>query len=115
MDKLTLESFKEKIMDFETNKDDWKFEGEKPVILKFSATWCQPCKTLTPILEEISNEYKDKLDVYEIDVEEQQELASMFGIRSVPSMLFVPLNDGPQMTNGVLPKEKIVEVINDIF
>lgn len=115
MEHLTLESFKEKIMDFETNNEDWKFQGELPAIIKFSASWCQPCKVLTPILEELSKEYTEKLNIFEIDVEEQQELSSMFGIRSVPSMLFIPLNGDPQMTMGMLPKVKIVDIINDVL
>ena len=115
MENLTLESFKEKIMDFETIKEDWKFQGELPAILKFSASWCKPCKTLNPILEELSNDYKGKLDIYEIDVENEPELSSMFGIRSVPSMLFIPKEGEPQMTLGALPKHKLVETINEVF
>lgn len=115
MEHLTLETFKEKIMDFENIKDDWKFNGELPAIIKFTASWCQPCKTLTPILEELSNEYSEKLNIYEIDVEDQQELSSMFGIKSVPSMLFIPINGEPTMTLGALPKMKINDIIKDIL
>jgi thioredoxin 1 len=113
---LTLENFKEKIMDYEANKDDWKFEGKLPTILDFSAdSWCQPCKILSPILEELSTEYEGKIDFYKIDVDEQQELSGMFGIRSVPSILFIPMIGEPQMVVGVLPKDKIIQAIEEIF
>lgn len=112
---LTLENFKEKIMDYETNTEDWKFEGKLPAIIKFTASWCMPCKTLQPILEELSTEYEGKIDFYEIDVDEQQELSGMFGIRSVPSVLFIPMQGEPQMSIGALPKEKFVQAIEEIF
>lgn len=115
MEHLTLETFKEKIMNFEVNQTDWKFEGEKPTILKFTADWCAPCKTIQPILDELSKEYEGKVDFYKIDTEEEQELSMMFGIRSIPSMLFIPKEGQPQMTTGMMPKNKLKEVIEDIL
>lgn len=115
LEHLTLETFKEKIMDFENNKEDWKFQGELPAIIKFSASWCAPCKTLTPILEDLSNEYNEKLNIYEIDVEDEMELSSLFGIKSVPSVLFIPMDGEPQMSVGMIPKAKIKEAIEDIL
>lgn len=115
MEHLTLESFKEKIMDFETNTEDWKFQGELPAIIDFYADWCMPCKTLSPILEELSKEYEGKINIYKIDTEDQPELSGMFGIRSIPSILFIPKDGEPQMSVGVLPKNKFKEVIEDVL
>ena len=113
---LTMDTFKEKIMDFETNKEDWKFEGELPVILDFSAeSWCQPCKILSPILDELAIEYEGKINIFKIDVDEEQELSGMFGIKSVPSILFIPMEGEPQMTQGALPKSKLKEIIHEVL
>ena len=115
MEHLTLESFKEKIMDFDTHKEGWKFAGKLPAIIDFYADWCTPCKKIAPILEELSKEYEGRIDVYKIDTEDQLELSEMFGIRSIPSVLFIPMNGEPQMTSGALPKNKFKEVIDEIL
>ena len=114
MENLTKEVFKEKVFDFESNKE-WKFEGDKPCIIDFYADWCAPCRALTPVLEELSEEYKGKVDIYKIDTEKEQELAGMFGIRSIPSILFVPLNAQPQMATGALPKDTLKKAIEDVL
>mgnify|MGYP000367841557 CR=1 FL=1 len=111
---LTKETFKEKIFDFEQHQE-WKFAGDKPAIIDFYADWCQPCKIVSPILEEISNEYEGKLDVFKIDTEDQQELAAMFGIKSIPSILFIPKDEQPQMAQGALPRETIEKAISDVL
>jgi thioredoxin len=111
---LTKETFKEKVFDFENNKD-WKFEGEKPCLIDFYADWCQPCKMVAPILEELSEEYDGKVDIYKIDTEAQQELAGMFGIQSIPSLLFVPTEGQPQMAQGALPKDTFERAIKDVL
>lgn len=113
LEHLTLETFKEKIMNFETVNDSWNFQGELPAIIKFTAPWCSPCKTLTPILEEISKEYNDKLNIYEVDVDEEIELSSMFKIRSVPTMLFCAKNNEKQSVTGMMPKNNIVNIIEE--
>lgn len=87
MENLTMTTFKEKIMDFESNKSDWKFEGKLPAIIDFYADWCGPCKTLTPILEELSKEYDGKINIYKVNTEKEQELSAMFGIRSILSRI----------------------------
>lgn len=114
MEHLTLETFKEKIFDYETNKD-WKFEGELPCIIDFYADWCGPCKMVAPILEELAEEYKDKIEIFKVDTEDQQELAGMFGIRSIPSILFVPKEGLPQMAVGALPRDTFKSTIEDIL
>ena len=110
---LTLDTFKEKVFDFEKNKE-WKFIGEKPAIIDFFADWCAPCKMIAPILEELDEEYKD-IDIYKIDTEEQNELASVFGIQSIPSVLFIPIDGEPQMAMGAQPKESFIKAINEIL
>jgi len=111
MESLNKETFKEKIFDFEKNKE-WKFEGELPAIVKFTAHWCGPCRVLNPILKELSEEYKDKINIYEVDVDQENEISELFNIRNIPSMLFCTDFNKPAMTTGALPKKKIIEVIN---
>ncbi len=111
---LTKETFLEKVFNFEQNKE-WKYTGDKPCIIDFYADWCGPCKLVAPILEELSKEYDGKLYVYKIDTEAEQELASVFGIRSIPSLLFVPMEGQPQMAMGALPKETFEKAFKDIF
>jgi len=114
MEHLTKETFKEKIFDFETKKE-WDFAGELPAIIDFYADWCGPCKMVAPVLEELSAEYDGKLNIYKVDTEAQQELAAAFGISSIPSILFIPKDDKPQMAAGALPKQTFLEVIKDVL
>lgn len=111
---LDTKAFKEKIFDY-TNGGDWKFVGERPAIIDFYADWCGPCKVVAPILEQLSEEYKGKVDIYKVDTEAQKELAAMFQIRSIPSILFIPKDGQPQMAAGALPKAQIESAIKDVF
>ena len=112
---LNKESFIERVNDFEVNKDKWSFKGDKPCIIDFYADWCQPCKMLAPILEDIAKEYEGKIDVYKVNTESEQMLSSLFGIRSIPSLLFVPMNESPQMTAGMLDVKALKSVITDVL
>ena len=114
MEHLTKESFKQKVFDFEKEKD-WKFTGPRPCIIDFYADWCGPCKMVAPVLEELSKEYEGKVDIYKVDTESEQELASVFGIRSIPSILFVPMDGQPQMSMGAMPKQSFIQAINEIL
>lgn len=111
---LTKKDFLEKVFDFEKNKE-WKFEGNVPCIIDFYADWCQPCKMIAPILEELSEEYGEKINIYKVDTEAERELSAAFGIRSIPSMLFCPAEGEPQMASGALPKQSLEEVIKDVL
>lgn len=114
MEYLTAQTFKEKVFNYETNKE-WKYEGEVPCIIDFYADWCGPCKMIAPTLEELAEEYDGKIMIYKVDTEKEQELASAFGIRSIPSLLFVPKDGQPQMAVGALTKEGFVQAINDVL
>jgi thioredoxin len=114
MEHLTKETFFEKVFNYEQNKE-WKFEGELPCIIDFYADWCQPCKIVAPILEELAKEYDGKINIYKINTEQEVELASAFGIRSIPSMLFCPNEGQPQMAVGALPKENLIQAIDDVL
>ena len=111
---LTKETFQSKVFNYENNKD-WKFEGDKPALIDFYADWCGPCKMVAPILEELSEEYGDKLDIYKIDTEAEQELAGIFVIRSIPSLLCVPKEGQPQMAMGAIPNDTFEKAIQDVF
>jgi len=111
---LTKETFKNKVFDFENNSE-WKYEGDKPAIIDFYADWCQPCKMVEPVLEELDEEYNDKMHIYKIDTDAEQELAAAFGIQSIPSMLFIPMEEKPQMAQGALPKDTIKKAMKDVL
>lgn len=111
---LTAASFKQKVFDFEKNKE-WKFEGDLPCIVDFYADWCGPCKRVAPILEDLSKEYSGKIRVYKVNTDEERELASAFQIQSIPTLLFIPRNGQPQVSMGAMQKEDFVKVINDIL
>ncbi|MEN8115544.1 MAG: thioredoxin [Bacteroidota bacterium] len=114
LEHLTKETFKEKVFNWEVNKD-WKYEGSVPCMIDFYADWCQPCKMVAPVLEELQKEYGEKIVIYKVNTEEQQELAGMFGIQSIPSLLFVPQDGQPQMAMGALPKQTFEKAITDVL
>ena len=119
MEHLTLDSFKEKVCDCGIGGNgsgaQWKYKGEVPAVIDFYADWCGPCKMVSPILEELSKEYEGRLNIYKIDTEAQQELAGMFGIRSIPSILFIPLEGQPTMSAGALPKKEFVKIFREVL
>ncbi len=114
MEHLTKATFLTKVYDYERNKE-WKFEGELPAIIDFYADWCGPCRMVAPVLEQLSKEYEGKINIYKVDTEAEQELAAVFGIRSIPSLLFIPKEGKPQMAMGALPKESFVQAIDDVL
>ena len=111
---LTKQTFLEKVFNYEKNKD-WMYEGKLPSIIDFYADWCGPCKMIAPVLEELSNEYAGKMNIYKVDTEAEQELAAAFAIRSIPSMLFIPISGQPQMANGALPKQELHKLIKEVL
>jgi len=111
---LNVDSFKEKVFDYSQEKE-WNFKGSKPAIIDFYADWCGPCRTIAPILEELASEYDGKMDFYKIDTEDQKELAAIFGIQSIPSLLFIPEAEQPQMAVGALGKETFVKAFREVL
>lgn len=108
---LTKAEFLNKVYNYEANPNDWKYEGDKPCIVDFYATWCGPCKALAPVLEELAKEYDGKIYIYKIDVDKEKELAGAFGIQSIPTLLWVPRADKPTVTQGVMPKAELKKMI----
>lgn len=109
--KLTTEDFKQKVFDYTTNQE-WKYAGTLPAIIDFYADWCGPCKMVAPILEQLAKQYEGKVLIYKVDTEAEQELSAVFGIRSIPTFLFIPVDGQPSMQPGALPKnvfEKVIE------
>ncbi len=114
MEHLTKQAFLEKVFNYEQNQE-WKFEGNLPCLIDFYADWCGPCKMVAPILEELSKEFDGKINIYKVNTEVEQELASAFGIQSIPSLLFCPKEGKPQMAMGALPKQAMTDAINEVL
>jgi thioredoxin len=109
---LTKDAFQQKIFNFEQNQE-WKYEGDLPCVVDFWAPWCGPCKMVGPLIDELSKEYDGKVNFYKVNTDEEQELAGVFGIRSIPSLLFVPKDGQPKMAAGALPKDAMKEAIDN--
>jgi len=114
MEHLTKQSFIDKVFDFESNTE-WSYKGSKPALIDFYADWCGPCKAIAPVLEQLSNEYAGVMDIYKVDTEQESELSGIFGIRSIPSLLFIPLDGQPQMAMGALPKNTLEQAFKDVL
>jgi thioredoxin 1 len=111
---LTAKDFKEKVFNYDLGKE-WKYKGTIPAIIDFYADWCQPCKMVAPVLEELAREYAGKVLIYKVNTEEENELASVFGIQSIPTLLFVPMKGQPQAAMGALPKQTLEKAIKDVL
>jgi len=112
---LTKAEFLSKVANYETNPTEWKYLGDKPCIIDFYASWCGPCKTIAPILEDLANEYNGQIYIYKVDTEAEQELAAAFGIRSIPTILFCPMVGAPQMAQGAMPKDSFKQAIKEVL
>lgn len=112
---LTKAGFLTRVVNYETNSSEWKFLGMKPCLIDFYAAWCGPCRMVAPILEELAGEYEDRIDIYKVDTEKEQELAAVFGIRSIPSLLFCPREGKPQMIQGAMSKSDLKKTIDEVL
>lgn len=109
---LTKAEFLNKVYNYEANPDVWKYEGDKPCIVDFYATWCGPCKALAPVLESLAKEYEGKINIYKVDVDKEADLAAKFGIQSIPTLLWIPQSGKPTVTQGALPKAELKKMID---
>ncbi len=110
---LTTEQFNKEVCD--VTKNEWKYKGNTPCVIDFYASWCGPCKRLAPIMEELAKQYKGKVVFYKVDTDKEPMLSQAFGIRSIPQILFVPMNGQPQMAQGLLPKETLQKAIEEVL
>ena len=111
---LTTEQFRERIFDYKADKE-WNYRGNKPCVIDFYTTWCGPCKRLAPIMEEMSQKYCDQVKFYKADTERERELAYVFGISSIPQVLYIPVTGKPMLLKGLYPKEEIVKIIDEFL
>lgn len=112
---ITKADFLKKVYDFEKNPDEWKYLGSQPAIVDFYADWCGPCRQLSPVLDELAKEYSGKLTIYKVNVDNERGLATFFGIRSIPTLLFIPMNGKPQRSLGALSKTELKGIIKDVL
>ena len=112
---ITKAEFLKKVANYEANPTEWKYLGDKPCIVDFYTTWCGPCKRLAPIMDELAKEYAGEIYIYKVDTDKEQELAAVFGIRSIPTLLFCPIGENPQIAQGALPKPKLKEIIDNVL
>ncbi len=111
---ITTEQFRARIFDYTVNKE-WSYAGDKPCVIDFYTTWCGPCKRLAPIMEDLSQQYCDQVVFYKADTERERELAYVFGISSIPQVLYIPMEGKPMLLKGLYPKEEIVKIIDDFL
>ncbi len=112
---LTAQTFKLKVMDYDKNPKQWVFAGDKPCIVDFYADWCRPCRMIAPYLEELAVEYQGRINVYKVDTDDQKELAGVFGIESLPTVLFVPMQGNPSAQKGAMTKEAYKKIIDEFL
>ena len=112
---LTKTEFLKKVANYEASPNKWVYKGDKPCIVDFYATWCGPCKAIAPILDELQEEYKDKIDFYKVDSDIENELAAAFNIRSIPTLMFVPVDAQPQVASGAMSKAQFKELFQKVF
>ena len=110
---LSQDDYKTLVSDYTSH--EWKFNGCRPAIIDFNATWCGPCKQLAPILEELAQEYKGKIDFYSVDVDKCKPIARAYGIHNMPTVVFVPMKGQPQAAIGLMPKEEIKRAIQEVL
>ena len=112
---LNKADFLTKVYNYEKNPNEWKYEGDKPAIVDFYATWCGPCKMIAPLLEEMAKEYDGQIVIYKVDTDKEPELSAAFGIRSIPTLLFIPAEGEPQIGQGAMPKATLKKAIDEFL
>ncbi len=111
---LTTADFNKLVVDFEAS-NDWNYLGDKPAIIDFWADWCPPCRIIAPILDELAEEYAGQIYVYKVDVDSEKQIASVFNIQSIPTLLFIPSKGDPRAEVGAIPKEQFKDRIDNFL
>ena len=112
---LTKGGFLRRIADIETMATDWKFLGDKPAVIDFYASWCGPCQRLLPVIETLSDEFEGKIDIYKVNVDQEEELAAAFNIRTIPTLIFIPMNGKPEREVGGKSESELRERLNNLL
>ena len=112
---LTQGGFRRKVANIESLSEKWEFLGDKPAVIDFYAPWCGPCRMLAPLLEELSEEYAGRIDIYKVNIDEEESLADLFSVRSVPTLIMIPMNGAPQRALGALPKPQLKAMFEKIL
>ena len=112
---ISKTDFIDKIYDYEKSPKTWVYKGDKPCIIDFYADWCGPCKKIAPVLEDLSQKYSGKINVYKVNVDQERELAGFFGIQSIPTVLYCPMKGQPQITQGALPAETFEKIVKEFL
>ena len=112
---LTAEGFKKRIANYETHPNEWVYLGERPAVIDFYATWCGPCKMTAPIFADLANTFAGEVDFYKVDIDQQPELAGLFGVTSIPSLLFIPKEGKPSMSVGAMERQQMQAAIQDLL
>lgn len=108
---LDYKSFIKEVWDIEKYPDSFAFKGDNPCIIDFYADWCGPCKKIAPIMEELAKEYKGKLTIYKVNTDNERKLATIFKIKSIPTVFFMPMTGQPRTQVGALSKEDYKNII----
>ncbi|MBO7278686.1 MAG: thioredoxin fold domain-containing protein [Bacteroidales bacterium] len=111
---LTQAEFIEKVFDYKKDSS-LKYLGDRPAIVDFYADWCVPCQRLSPILEDLAQEYEGQIVIYKINTDKERALAGDFGITALPTMLFIPMEGDPQIQKGSMPKNNLKKLIENIL
>ncbi len=111
---ISSDEFRSLVFDYQKHTD-WVFEGNEPLIVNFTASWCGPCRAFAPVLDQISEEYAGKLKVYKVDIDKSPEVAGLFGIMSVPTTLFVGSHELPAMASGMMPPEELRRAVKEVL
>jgi len=118
--RISTAQFKQLIMDYEKNPKVWVYAGKLPCVVDFYADWCGPCRSASPVLEELAKKYSGKIIVYKVNTDQEKELSTVFGISGIPAFLYVPISGNPTMTSGVPRttqeiKDQFEKMINTIL
>ena len=100
---------------FNWTTSHWKYNGSLPCVIDFNAKWCGPCRRMEPILKDLALKYDGQIIIYKVDVDKEPELASLFGISSIPAFLFCPVNGEPRGTTGAYPAEDFEKLIKEVL